>query len=521
MADIEIKKEKKKKKIKEEPIDLDDIGTLQKSGDFIVKPSEKTATLDTSQWPLLLKNFDKLNVRTNHYTPLPSGSSPLNRDIREYMKSGFINLDKPSNPSSHEVVAWIKKILKVEKTGHSGTLDPKVTGCLIVCIDRATRLVKSQQSAGKEYVAIFKLHSPVESVAKVRQGLEKLRGALFQRPPLISAVKRQLRVRTVYDSKLLDYDESRNMGVFWVSCEAGSYIRTMCVHLGLVLGVGGQMLELRRVRSGIQSERDGMVTMHDVLDAMYMYENHKDESMLRRVIKPLEGLLINHKRIIMKDSSINAICYGAKIMLTGVLRYEDGIEIDQEIVICTTKGEAVCLAIAQMTTATMASCDHGVVAKIKRVIMERDTYPRKWGLGPKASAKKALIASGKLDKYGRPNENTPKEWLTGFVDYNAKKPAAAVAPQSNTNGNNTEEAKKRKLSVCSQDDSTAVAEASPDTDKSEKKKKKKHKADKEAADVSVVEEETAAVAEAEAEPEGEKKEKKKKKKKDKDREKSE
>lgn len=70
-----------------------------------------------------------------------------------------------------------------------------------------------------------------------------------------------------------------------------------------------------------------------------------------------------------------------------------------------------------MTTATMASCDHGVCAKIKRVIMERDTYPRKWGLGPKASQKKALISTGKLDKFGRPNENTPKEWLTSFVDY--------------------------------------------------------------------------------------------------------
>lgn len=64
-------------------------------------------------------------------------------------RSGFINLDKPANPSSHEVVAWIKRILRVEKTGHSGTLDPKVTGCLIVCIERATRLVKSQQSAGE------------------------------------------------------------------------------------------------------------------------------------------------------------------------------------------------------------------------------------------------------------------------------------------------------------------------------------------------------------------------------------
>lgn len=83
---------------------------------------------------------------------------------------------------------------------------------MIVCIDRTTRLAKSQQSAGKEYVAVFKLHSAIENVARVYQGLEKLRGALFQRPPLISAVKRQLRVRSVYDSKLFDFDVERNMG---------------------------------------------------------------------------------------------------------------------------------------------------------------------------------------------------------------------------------------------------------------------------------------------------------------------
>lgn len=119
------RKEKKKKKIKEEPMDL---GEIQKSGDFQIKPSDKIAKLDTSEWPLLLKNFDKLNIRTNHYTPLPFGASPLNRSIQEYIKSGYINLDKPANPSSHEIVAWIKRILKVEKTGHSGTLDPKTTG---------------------------------------------------------------------------------------------------------------------------------------------------------------------------------------------------------------------------------------------------------------------------------------------------------------------------------------------------------------------------------------------------------
>lgn len=292
---------------------------------------------------MLLKNYEKLNVRTNHFTPLPYGCSPFKREISEYVKSGFINLDKPANPSSHEVVAWIKRILRVQKTGHSGTLDPKVTGCLIVCIERATRLVKSQQSAGKEYVCIFRLHSAVEDQRDVLKGIETLTGALFQRPPLISAVKRQLRVRTIYESKLYEYNPEKNLGVFWVSCEAGTYVRTLCVHLGLVLGVGGQMQELRRVRSGIQNESEGLVTMHDIIDAQYLYDNNKDETYLRRVIKPLEALLVGHKRIIMKDTAVNAICYGAKIMLPGVLKYEDGIEIGEEIVVATTKGEAICL----------------------------------------------------------------------------------------------------------------------------------------------------------------------------------
>ena len=126
-----------------------------------------------------VQNFDKLNVKTSHFTPLPCGYSPTNRPIDILKQYGVINLDKPSNPSSHEVVAWIKKILKVDKTGHSGTLDPKVTGCLIVCINNATRLVKAQQSAGKEYVAVFKLHQSIDKVKKVEKALDTLTGACF------------------------------------------------------------------------------------------------------------------------------------------------------------------------------------------------------------------------------------------------------------------------------------------------------------------------------------------------------
>ncbi|QRV89842.1 centromere/microtubule binding protein cbf5 [Ceratobasidium sp. AG-Ba] len=448
-----------------------DIAEAQVKGEFAIKPEAKQPQLDTSQailceqWPLLLKNYDKLLVRSAHFTPIPQGCSPLKRDLQSYIKSGVINLDKPSNPSSHEVVAWIRRILRVEKTGHSGTLDPKVTGCLIVCIDRATRLVKSQQGAGKEYVCVLRLHAALESEKALPRALETLTGALFQRPPLISAVKRQLRIRTIHESKLLEFDNQRNLAVFWVSC------------------VGGHMQELRRVRSGAMGENDDIVTMHDVLDAQWTYDNTRDESYLRRVIRPLECLMVGYKRIVVKDSAVNAVCYGAKLMIPGLLRYEANIEVHEEVVLMTTKGEAIALAIAQMSTADLASCDHGVVAKVKRCIM-----------------KKKMVKDGKLDKHGRSIEGvTPTEWNKDYVDYSVpvedpiptQPPAVPAVPPATieevVEEKTKEKKRKRKSEVVEADitmEEAPVAEGEEDEEarkQRKKEKKEKKKREKEAA----------------------------------------
>ncbi|PON95575.1 tRNA pseudouridine synthase B family [Trema orientale] len=546
MSEVEVRSEKKKKKHRSKdeapdtPKPVADLGsdpTQKEDADFMIKPQSYTPAIDTSQWPILLKNYDRLNVRTGHYTPLPSGYSPLKRPLAEYIRYGIMNLDKPSNPSSHEVVAWIKRILRVEKTGHSGTLDPKVTGNLIVCIDRATRLVKSQQGAGKEYVCVARLHSAVPDVAKVARALETLSGAVFQRPPLISAVKRQLRIRTIYESKLLEYDPDKHLVVFWISCEAGTYVRTLCVHLGLILGVGGHMQELRRVRSGILGEKDNMVTMHDVMDAQWVYDNYRDESYLRRVIMPLEVLLTSYKRLVVKDSAVNAICYGAKLMIPGLLRFENDIEAGEEVVLMTTKGEAIALGIAEMTTAVMATCDHGVVARIKRVVMDRDTYPRKWGLGPRASMKKKLIAEGKLDKHGKPNGNTPQEWARNLVLPTggdsvvagiaaASEPAAVEKPTAVVEEVIGEEKKKKKKNKGDEDGDGRKRKLDEVEDQADegRESKKKRKKDKENGQVDDGEKSAKAEKNEHKDkdkgesgsPEIEKSEKKKKKKKNKE-----
>eukprot|EP01062_Namystynia_karyoxenos_P084175 TRINITY_DN9849_c3_g1_i1.p1 TRINITY_DN9849_c3_g1~~TRINITY_DN9849_c3_g1_i1.p1 ORF type:complete len:521 (+),score=247.40 TRINITY_DN9849_c3_g1_i1:142-1563(+) len=469
-----------------------DYQKIYRKKDFNIADTKETTGLKCENWPLLLKNIDQLNVRSEHFVPCDSGATPMRRTFKEHLQYGMLNLDKPSNPSSHEVVSWIKRILEVDKTGHSGTLDPKVTGSLVICINRATRLVKSQQNAGKQYICVLRLHDEVKA-KKLRGALDMLKGAIFQRPPLIAAVKRQLRIRTIYDSKLIEWDKERHLALFSVDCEAGTYIRTLCVHLGLLLGTGGHMQELRRSRTGHLSENRGLVTMHDLLDAQWMYKHHKDESYLRRVIFPCEMMLLGKKRLVLKDTAVNSICYGAKLMLPGLLRFEDDIECGEEVVMMTTKGECIALGIAQMTTSTIACCDHGIVATIKRVIMERDTYPRRWGLGPMARQKRAMIDQGLLDKYGRNTDKTPAKWAKFYADYTGKRTNEEAwkelgeMPKLGKTPNLVEGGEKRKGEEAGAEkkkkkkEAAAAAEAE-DAPEEPLKKKKKEKKEKVAAD---------------------------------------
>jgi len=141
------------------------------------------------------------------------------------------------------------------------------------------------------------------------------------------------------------------------------------------------------------------------------------------------------------------MCYGAKLMIPGVLRFSEGIDVNTQVVMITAKGEAVAIGNAQMTSSEIASVDHGVVAKTKRVIMERDTYPRKWGLGPTASEKKKLIAAGKLDKHGRKNDKTPAEWDTKQPSLDKKESSYSSTPSTPTvkvEAGTTEETPKKK-----------------------------------------------------------------------------
>merc|ERR1711957_444901 len=252
-------------------------------------------------------------------------------------------------------------------------------------------------------------------------------------------------------------------------------------------------------------EDDNLVTMHDVLDAQWLYENKGDESYLRRIVMPLEKLMMPLKRIIVKDSAVNAVCYGAQLMLPGVLRFSEGIELGEQICCVSTKGEAIAVAHAQMTTAQMVTVEHGIVARTKRVIMEKDTYPRRWGLGPKAQEKKKMITSGLLDKHGKDNEQTPSDWKKDFKEekqYLVKEPVKGPPGKLEFNGKEEGEKDKKEKKKKKKKEKEAPA---PVVEESAEKKKKKKKDKKRSASDAGLE---AVSAEPAAEPKKSKKKKK-------------
>jgi len=317
----------------------------------------------------------KLLVKAEEETDPRYGCKPAERSIQDYIKFGVINLDKPAGPSSHEVTAWVKRLVSQEHAGHGGTLDPKVTGVLPVTLGEATKTVQALLVSGKEYVCVMRLHGSA-SEDRVKTVLNEFVGTIYQRPPLRSSVARRIRTRKIYYSNLLETVE-RNV-LFKVGCEAGTYIRKLCYDMGEALGVGAHMQELRRTRAGPFTETKYMVTLHDVTYLQTKWQETKDEDAIHKFIQPMEKVVELAPKIIIRDSAVDALCHGANLAAPGVLSLETGIKSGDTVVVMTQKGEAVALSKALVSSEDILKIDHGLVAKTMRVLMPRGVYPKMW-----------------------------------------------------------------------------------------------------------------------------------------------
>lgn len=302
------------------------------------------------------------------------------RSIEQLLNYGIIILDKPPGPTSHETVAWTKRILKIPKIGHSGTLDPQVSGVLPLGLGEATKALGILLLGPKEYHALGRVHA-LPSQEDLKKAMDLFRGQIYQKPPQRSAVLRQTRTRNIYEFELLEQRE--RLLLTRILCESGTYVRKLYYDMGEFLGPGATMTELRRTRVGQFHEADGLVTMHELADAFARWEEEGDESRLHSMIKPVEVALSELKSVVIGDSAVDAMCHGAQLAIPGILRVHPNLKKGEIVAIYTQKGEAVALAEPIMTTDEIVDAARGYAFETKRIIMAPDTYPRKWRTKPK------------------------------------------------------------------------------------------------------------------------------------------
>ncbi len=292
------------------------------------------------------------------------GCYPGARTLEENIKNGIIILDKPPGPTSNQVDKWVKDILNIKKASHSGTLDPRVSGVLVIALENATKLMPILLSSKKEYIGIIHLHEEVKK-EKIEKIFESFIGKVKQIPPKKSAVARREREREIYYLELLELKE-RNV-LFKIGSEAGFYVRRFADDLGKKLGIGAHLQELRRTKTGNFSE-ESVITLQDLVDA-------KEENRLKEVILPMELVTENIGKIIVSDNTIANICNGAPLAISGIVRFEDNINKKDWVALFSLKGELIAIGKALMSSEKMLNKKRGLAFKTDRVLMKKGIYP--------------------------------------------------------------------------------------------------------------------------------------------------
>ena len=297
--------------------------------------------------------------------------SPKNEEksIKELINYSIINLNKPQGPTSHQITDYVKKILNIKIAGHSGTLDPNVTGSLIIALGDATRIVHHLLKAGKEYVCLMHLHKEVKE-KDIKDTINSFVKKIDQKPPVRSAVKRKKRKREIYYITILEIKDQEVL--FKVGCEAGTYIRKLCHDMGQKLKTGAHMVQLIRTRVGTLNDKS-WCTLQELKDA-YEYYSEGNEKELRKIIQPIETAIEHLPKIWVNDNAVNTLCHGADLAIPGVSKITSNINNKDAVAILTLKDKLICTGIANMNSREIKKSQKGITAKTKKVFMKRNTY---------------------------------------------------------------------------------------------------------------------------------------------------
>ena len=330
-----------------------------------------------------------------------------NEPVHLWSRPGIIVLDKPKGPSSHQVAAWVGKMLGCQ-IGHSGTLDPQVSGVLLIMLGNAVRLAPLLLQHDKEYVCLMRLHGDVPE-ENIRKMAEEFTGQALPAP----APEERGEAEPPHPRDPEDWRSSASKaGSSSSGCSAmpAPTSAPSATTWALRSGVGGHMQELRRTRSGAFDEKT-MFTLHDVQDAC-IAAKEGDAARLASMILSVDAAVPELPTVIIRDTAIDAICHGAVLAGVGILSCAEFAK-GQTVAVLSQKNEFVCLgkcprAVISVQTRRDRSCRYADIGLHgARYVCEGMDQVRQGGC-PQAQAKRgAKEGAGAETRRARPETGSP------------------------------------------------------------------------------------------------------------------
>lgn len=284
----------------------------------------------------------------------------------------IINLDKPKGISSQQAVTAVRKITRVKKAGHAGTLDPAATGVLLVCTGEATKITRFLTDLGKEYTALMKLGEKTDTLdsegqvimktenfsldrSTAEEAVKKFRGSILQTPPMYSALKvggralyslareglvieRPARPVNIYSLEITKF--APPFMEIRVSCSKGTYIRSLCDDIGSELGIGAHIAELRRTGTG-NFKIENAATLEELEELMRHAEAGK---LISPAISGIDAALAHLSEITLSDREYAKALNGAPFThnaLSGLSRHIRLRSPSGELFAIGTSGDSV------------------------------------------------------------------------------------------------------------------------------------------------------------------------------------
>ncbi|MEM5793147.1 MAG: RNA-guided pseudouridylation complex pseudouridine synthase subunit Cbf5 [Candidatus Aenigmatarchaeota archaeon] len=263
------------------------------------------------------------------------------KDIDDLINFSVINVNKPSGIFCHEIDRKIMNLFNLKKVGHSGTLDPKASGVLVIALGEATKILKFLMESDKEYEGIIYLHKDVnrEDVEKLIKN--KFIGEIIQIPPFKSRVSRKPRKRKIYLFEIMD-KKGKEIH-FRIRTQAGTYIRKIAHDIGLELGCGAHLKFLKRTKVGDFDIKHSH-TLFEIEEAYNKWKNG-DGSPLKKILIPIENAL-KIKKVSIKPRKIPSVLNGSPISKIDIIS-DTELKVGEIVGLIGERGEMIGLGVVR------------------------------------------------------------------------------------------------------------------------------------------------------------------------------